>query len=88
MVDVLDADLDVEAGLSMLVAGKNTLGVDKSQTYLPNKKYKVNCLPKNRIYLDSCYIYISFVNEELFEAIRKIDTMLLVHTNARTYKTN
>ena len=84
----MDADLEVEAGFSMLVAGKKSLGGEKAQNYLPNNKSKTNYLPKNRIYLDSCYKYISFFNEWLLEDIRQIDTMLLGYTNAGTSKTN
>ena len=80
--------MGVEAGLSMLVSGKKALGGDKSQNSLPNKKFKARCLPKNRIYLDSCYTYISLSNEELLEDIRHINTVLLGHTNAGNSKTN
>ena len=88
MVNVLDTDLETEDGLSMLVAGKNSLGEERSQTPLPNKKSKPNCLPKNRIYLDSCSTYISFFNEGFLEDICQVDTILLVHANAGTSKTN
>ena len=79
----MDADLGVEAGLSMLVSGKKSLGGDKSQNSLPNNKSKARCLPKNRIYLDSCYTYISLSNEELLEDIRHIEMMLLGNTQCR-----
>ena len=71
----------------MLVAGKNAFSNERSQTSLPNKKSKTNCLPKNQIYLDSYLTYISFFNQELLEVIHEIDTLLLGHTNAGTYKT-
>ena len=62
LVDVLDGNLEVEAGLSMLVSDKKALGGNKSKTSLSNKKYKANCLPKNRIYLEIFPTYIYFFN--------------------------
>ena len=78
---MLDAYLETEAGFSMIVAGKKSFGDKISQTSLPNKRSKTNCLLKNRIYFDRCSTYISFFSEELLEDIRQIDTMLLGHTN-------
>ena len=78
MVDVIDADLEVEAGLSMLVVGKKSLGGEKSKKSLPNNKFKAKCLPKNHINLERCSTYISFFNAELLEDIRQIDTMIYV----------
>ena len=85
---MLDADLEVKSGLSMLVSVKKVSGGEKLQTSLPNNKYKANCLPKNHIYLDSCSTYISFFNEDLLEDIRQIYKILLGHTNEGTSKTN
>ena len=72
----------------MLVSVKSSLGDKISQTSVPNKESKTNCLPKNRIYLESCYTYIYFFNDELLEDILQIDTMLLGHTNTGTFKKN
>ena len=69
VVNVMDADLEMEAGLSILVPGKNAFGDNRSQTSLPNKKYKANYLTKNQICLDNCSTYISFFNKELLEDI-------------------
>ena len=88
MANVLDTDFETEAVLSMLVAGKKAFVDWISQTSLANKKSKTNCIPKNRIYLDSCSTYISLLNEELLEEIDQIDTIVLGHTNTGTSKTN
>ena len=72
----------------MIVSEKKVLGDKRSQTSLPEKKSKTNCLPKNRIYLKRCSTYISFFNEEFLEDIRQIYKMLLGHTNAGTYNNN
>ena len=53
VVNVMDADLEMEAGLSMLVADKNSLGDKISQTSLPNNKSKTTVSPRTGYILTS-----------------------------------
>ena len=77
----------MEKGSSMLTAGKKNSS-ETMQTSPPYKKQSNYCLPKDRVYLESCSTYIYFFKPDLLEDIFQVSTMLLGHTNTGTSKTN